>query len=143
MSANRKVLGIRELGRLFRSGALPSEDGALLACFLAEGDELAFEALVKRHGSMVLGVCRRLLGDSHDADDAFQATFLVLVRKARQIRDSKRLGPWLYGVATRVATKARARELKRRGRLRAVPADIPARSDARARIARIPVHRGC
>ncbi len=84
---------------------------------------------MERHSSMVLGVCRRLLGDSHDADDAFQATFLVLVRKAGQIRDSQRLGPWLYGVATRVATKARARELKRRGRLRAVPADIPAGSD--------------
>jgi RNA polymerase sigma factor (sigma-70 family) len=78
---------------------------------------------------MVLGVCRRLLGDSHDADDAFQATFLVLVRKARQIRDAERLGPWLYGVATRVASKARAREATRRGRQRAVPADIPAARD--------------
>jgi RNA polymerase sigma factor (sigma-70 family) len=129
MAASRKILGIRDLGRLFRDGALPSEDGALLACFLEDGDELAFEAIVERHGSMVLGVCRRLLGDSHDADDAFQATFLVLVRKAGQIRDCGRLGPWLYGVATRVATKARAREVKRRGRLKAVPADIPAPSD--------------
>jgi RNA polymerase sigma factor (sigma-70 family) len=126
MSASRKTLAMRELGRLFRSGALPSEDGALLASFIADGDELAFEALVERHGSMVLGVCRRLLGDSHDADDAFQATFLVLVRKAGQIRDSARLGPWLYGVATRVASKSRARELKRRGRLKAVPPDFPA-----------------
>ena len=129
MSASRKVLAIRELGRLFGSGALPLDDGALLACFLEEGDELAFEAIVERHGSMVLGVCRRLLGDSHDADDAFQATFLVLVRRAGQIRDSARLGPWLYGVATRIATKARAREIKRRGRLKAVSADIPAPSD--------------
>ena len=78
---------------------------------------------------MVLGVCRRLLGDSHDADDAFQATFIVLVRKARQLRDAERLGPWLYGVATRVATKARAREARRRGKLRAVSADIPAPRD--------------
>jgi RNA polymerase sigma factor (sigma-70 family) len=126
MSATRRVLAFRDLGRLFRKGALPSGDGALLECFVAEGDESAFEAIVARHGSMVLGVCRRLLGDTHDADDAFQATFLVLVRKARQLRDAERLGPWLYGVATRVATKARAREAKRRGRLRAVPVDIPA-----------------
>ena len=74
---------------------------------------------------MVLGVCRRLLGDSHDADDAFQATFIVLVGKARQLRNADRLGPWLYGVATRVATKARAREATRRGSLIAMPVDIP------------------
>ena len=80
MSASRKILAIRDLGRLFRDGALPSEDGALLASFLEDGDELAFEAIVERHGSMVLGVCRRLLGDSNDADEGFQATFLVLVR---------------------------------------------------------------
>jgi RNA polymerase sigma factor (sigma-70 family) len=124
MSATRRGLALRDLGRLFRNGALPSGDGALLECFVADGDESAFEAIVARHGSMVLGVCRRLLGNSHDADDAFQATFLVLVRKARQLRDAEGLGPWLYGVATRVATKARAREARRRGRLRAVPADI-------------------
>ena len=130
MSATRRGLAFRDLGRLFRHGALPSGDGALLECFVADGDESAFEAIVARHGSMVLGVCRRLLGDPHDADDAFQATFLVLVRKARQLRDAERLGPWLYGVATRVATKARAREARRRGHLRAVPADIPAPRDA-------------
>jgi RNA polymerase sigma factor (sigma-70 family) len=126
MSATRRNLALRDLGRLFRIGALPTGDGALLECFVAEGDESAFEAIVARHGSMVLGVCRRLLGDSHDADDAFQATFLVLVRKARQRRDSERLGPWLYGVATRVATKARAQEVRRRGRLRPVPDDLAA-----------------
>jgi RNA polymerase sigma factor (sigma-70 family) len=116
-------LALRDLGRLFRDGALPSEDRALLECFLAQGDESAFEAIVERHGSMVLGICRRLLGNPHDADDAFQATFLVLVRKARQLRDAERLGPWLYGVATRVATKARAREARRRGWLKPVAAD--------------------
>jgi RNA polymerase sigma factor (sigma-70 family) len=126
MSTTRRGLAFRDLGRLFRDGALPSGDGSLLERFLVEGDESAFEAIVARHGSMVLGVCRRLLGDPHDADDAFQATFVVLVRKARQLRDAERLGPWLYGVATRVATKARAREARRRGHLRAVPADIPA-----------------
>ncbi len=129
MSAIRRGLAFRDLGRLFQNGALPSQDGALLECFVADGDESAFEAIVARHGSMVLGVCRRLLGDSHDADDAFQATFLVLVKKARQLRDAERLGPWLYGVATRVATKARAQEARRRGRLRAVQAEMPAPED--------------
>ena len=114
MSAARNGFVLRDLDRLFRHGTLPTGDGALLASFLATGDEAAFEAIVARHGSMVLGVCRRVLGDRHDADDAFQATFLVLVRKARQLRDADRLGPWLYGVATRVATKARAREARRR-----------------------------
>jgi RNA polymerase sigma factor (sigma-70 family) len=129
MSTARRGLAFRELGRLFRDGALPSGDGALLERFLADADESAFEAIVARHGSMVLGVCRRLLGDSHDADDAFQATFIVLVRKARQLRNADRLGPWLYGVATRVAKKARAREARRRGSLLALPADIPAPRD--------------
>ncbi len=78
---------------------------------------------------MVLGVCRRLLGDPHDADDAFQATFIVLVRKARQLRNAERLGPWLYGVATRVATKARAREARRRRRFSTVPVNIPVTRD--------------
>ncbi len=129
MSTTRRGLALKDLGRLFQDGALPSGDGALLERFVALGDESAFEAIVARHGSMVMGVCRRLLGDPHDADDAFQATFIVLVRKARQLSDADRLGPWLYGVATRVATKARAREARRRGNLRAVPTDIPAPRD--------------
>ena len=64
----------------------PSGDGALLERFLAEGDDSAFEALVVRHGPMVLGVCQRILISPHDADDAFQATFLVLARKAARLR---------------------------------------------------------
>ena len=113
MQAGRKSLAFDDLNRLFRHGTLPSGDRALLDRFLDGGDEAAFEALVARHGPMVLGVCRRLLGP-HDADDAFQATFLVLIRKAGRLRDADRLGPWLYGVATRVATKARARAARRR-----------------------------
>ncbi len=124
MSAARKGLASRDLDRLFRRGVVPDGDGALLAEFLAGGDESAFETIVARHGPMVLGVCRRLLGDPHDADDAFQATFLVLVRKAGQIRDADRLGPWLYGVATRVATKARARDVRRKSRM-VGPVDLP------------------
>ena len=104
----------RDLDRLFRCGVAPSGDGALLEQFVAEGDDSAFEALVARHGPMVLGVCRRILASPHDADDAFQATFLVLARKAAQVRAPDRLGPWLYGVATRVARKARTRAARHR-----------------------------
>jgi RNA polymerase sigma factor (sigma-70 family) len=124
MSSARKLFALRDLDRLLRQGTLPAGDGALLECFLSTGDESAFEAIVARHGSMVLGVCRRVLGDRHDAEDAFQATFLVLIRKARQLSDADRLGPWLYGVATRVATKARAREARRHERYRTVPSDL-------------------
>src|ERR1700740_2107515 len=74
----------------------------------------AFAALVARHGPMVLGVCRQLLGDHHHAEDAFQATFLVLARQARSIRDPDRLGSWLYGVALRTARQARGRLDRRR-----------------------------
>jgi len=91
-------------------------DGALLERFAQQRDETAFEALMERHGPMVLGVCRRLLGDTTDADDAFQATFLVLVRKASAVADRTRLGNWLYGVATRVALKARGQLARRRNR---------------------------
>src|SRR5262245_25042301 len=87
-------------------GGSPSDDQtdtALLAAFARTGDEAAFAALVCRHGPMVLGLCRRLLTDTHAADDAFQATFLVLATKARRLRDPGRLGPWLYSVSRRVA----------------------------------------
>src|SRR6516165_6023914 len=114
MGAKRNSSVIRDLDRLFRRGVAPSADGALLEQFLAEGDESAFEALVVRHGPMVLGVCRRMLVSPHDADDAFQATFLVLARKAARLRAPDRLGPWLYGVATRVAWKARKRAARHR-----------------------------
>ncbi len=82
--------------------------GQLLERFAADRDEAAFEALVSRHGPMVLGTCRRMLADPHDVEDAFQATFLVLARKAGSIRDADRLGPWLHGVARRVAARSRA-----------------------------------
>src|SRR5436305_5057743 len=94
-------------------------DAQLLERFLAgrdESSELAFTALVERHGPMVLGVCRRILADSHDAEDAFQATFLVLVRKARSVRVEGSIGRWLYGVAMRVATRGKARTNRRQAR---------------------------
>src|SRR5438034_5331311 len=89
------------IGRLRRSafvhGALT--DGELLERYVQSRDEVAFEALVRRHGPMVLAVCRRVLGNQADADDAFQATFLVLVRKAVSLRTPGTVGNWLYGVA--------------------------------------------
>jgi RNA polymerase sigma factor (sigma-70 family) len=91
-------------------------DGELLRRYLADRNSPALEALVRRHGGMVLGVCRRVLGDPHDAEDAFQATFLVFVRKASAVRPAEKIGPWLYGVATRTALKARALAARRRAR---------------------------
>ncbi len=92
-------------------------DEQLLARFLggdAETGEAAFRAIVVRHGPMVLGVCRHVLGRPHDAEDAFQATFLVLARKAGSIRDGRVLGRWLYEVGFRIAVRARANEKRRR-----------------------------
>ena len=82
-------------------------DGQLLRCFITDRDEAAFVALVRRHGPMVLGVCRRVL-DHHDAEDAFQVTFLVLARKATSIGQPELLGNWLYGAAYRAALEAKA-----------------------------------
>src|SRR5437660_793433 len=84
-----------------------ASDGELLGRFLASRDEGAFAALVKRHGPMVLGVCRRALRSHQDAEDALQATFVVLVRKAGTIRHTESLAGWLYGVARRTAARAR------------------------------------
>jgi RNA polymerase sigma factor (sigma-70 family) len=92
--------------------AAGARDEDLLRRFVATGDEAAFTLLVQRHGPMVLGVCRRVLGDYHDAEDAFQATFAVLASKADSIHRRERLASWLYGVAQRTALKLR--ELRRR-----------------------------
>jgi RNA polymerase sigma factor (sigma-70 family) len=88
-------------------------DAELLERFVTGGDHAAFELLVWRHERMVLGVCRRLLSDPQDAEDAFQATFLVLVRSARSVRKGESLASWLYGVAYRCAGKARTRTRRR------------------------------
>jgi RNA polymerase sigma factor (sigma-70 family) len=90
-------------------------DGQLLECFISRCDEAAVAALVRRHGPMVWGVCRRLL-PYHDAEDAFQATFLVLVRKATSILPREMIAHWLYGVAHQTALKARATTAKRGAR---------------------------
>ena len=94
---------------LAHAGSL--SDRQLLARFLDRSDpdrsEVAFAELIERHGPMVLNVCERLLDDGQDAHDAFQATFLVLVRKGASIRKPESLASWLFGIATRVARQAR------------------------------------
>jgi RNA polymerase sigma factor (sigma-70 family) len=106
-----------DLDALFRLGTVSGlREGQLLERFLARGDETAFAAIVSRYGPMVRGVCRAMRLDYQAVDDAFQATFLVLARRARDIRDPERLGPWLYGVAHRVASKARVASARRRSK---------------------------
>jgi RNA polymerase sigma factor (sigma-70 family) len=101
-------------------------DADLLARFATARDEAAFAALVQRHGAMVLGVCRRVLNNTHDAEDAFQAAFLVLARRAGSAGGPRLLAQWLYGVAFRTALKARAQRAKRRVKERQV---VPASAE--------------
>jgi RNA polymerase sigma factor (sigma-70 family) len=93
--------------------SVSSTDAQLLRRFNSDRDQAAFAELVARHGPLVLSVCRRVLGTVQDAEDAFQAAFLVLARKAGAIRDPNLLGNWLYGVASRIARKARVSVSKR------------------------------
>ncbi len=142
------LFGVGVVGRL--------SDAELLARFLRREDvassEAAFAALVERHGPMVLGVCRRMLGDHHAAADAFQAVFLVLARKAPMVRVEDTLGRWLHGVSVRVSLQARAAARAERARVRSLdgldpadestPADPEGRRELRAaideEIARLP-----
>jgi RNA polymerase sigma factor (sigma-70 family) len=95
------------------ASAVTQTDAELLASFARQRDGASFEALVRRHGPMVLRVCQRLLHNPADADDAFQATFVVLARKARVIGRGQLLANWLYGVANRIALKARVSARRR------------------------------
>lgn len=110
------------LRRLVRARDAESTDGQLLGTFVADRDGDAFATLVRRHGPMVLGVCRRVIGDAHLAEDAFQATFLVLARRAGAIRPRHLVGPWLYGVAYRTALKARGTAARRKAKEKQVDA---------------------
>ncbi len=122
-------MGTRQLEPLLRylrraatgDAATSLPDAELLARFTAGRDEAAFTALVRRHGPLVLGVCRRVLRDPHAAEDAFQATFLVLARKAGSIARPEVLGHWLHGVACRTAARARADAARRRAHERRAP----------------------
>ena len=120
MSAGISSVLSKDLASLFQEGTLSGlTDGQLLERFLSrrgDGGEAAFTALVERHGPMVYRVCRDVLGNSEDAEDAFQATFLVLVRSARTIRKRESVQSWLFGVARRVANRSRLNAARRRKR---------------------------
>jgi RNA polymerase sigma factor (sigma-70 family) len=118
MASGGVGLVARQFHRLFGGGGTVAglTEIQLLERFLSRRDEAAFEALMVRYGPMVLSVCRQLLDDPNDVDDAFQATFLVFVRKASSLRRRELLGNWLYGVAHKVARRSRADAAKRRQR---------------------------
>lgn len=103
---------VRKVFDRVREDADPG-DGELLTRYRQRRDQAAFGSLVRRHGPMVLGVCRRVLRDDHAAEDAFQVTFLVLAKRADTVRPPGRLAPWLYGVAYRTSLKARSRAFRR------------------------------
>ena len=109
---NSALHAVRGIARSRDISAL--SDGELLSRFRAKSDEQAFEAIVRRHGPMVFGVCRRILSDFHDADDAFQATFVVLVKRAADFEKCQTVGGWLHGVAVRTALKAKTMAAQRR-----------------------------
>ena len=121
MDSGPSITASRYFSALFHGGTTSGlSDRELLERFAARRDaqdeaaEIAFAALVERHGSMVMRVCRGVLGDRHEAEDAFQATFLVLASRARSIRQTSSVGSWLHGVALRVAACARSRAARRR-----------------------------
>ena len=111
---NAVVQYLQGLARKSAFARLSDQD--LLRRFIRNRDELAFELIVRRHGPLVLGVCRRVLRNDHDAEDAFQATFLVLVRKAAALRSPGSLANWLYGVANRTAMEMRRAGVRRRAK---------------------------
>ncbi len=116
---------VRYLQALLEAEAFEGlSDGQLLDRFVTLREGASLEALVRRHGPMVWGVCRRVLRDHHDAEDAFQATFLVLARRAASVLPREKVGNWLYGVAYQTARKARATRAKRRLREGQIP-DAP------------------
>jgi len=120
MATDRRTAVQLLWGRLTPGAADVPADGELLGAFAATRSEADFATLLARHGRMVLGVCRRLLGNAADADadDAFQAVFLVLSRRAAALRGLRSVAGWLHGTAVRVALKARTREARRRARER-------------------------
>jgi hypothetical protein len=144
MAAKVGNTALREIETLFAVGTIGGlSDGQLIERFLSgtrDEAETAFAALVDRHGAMVMGVCRRLLSDSNDADDALQATFLVLVRRAHSIARRDLLANWLYRVAYQTARVARTRAAKRRAKERQVIDVLRTRSTQEAGCGDLLVH---
>jgi RNA polymerase sigma factor (sigma-70 family) len=122
LASDCSAAGLKHIAVLFQTGtAAGLSDGALVERFRSapvDEAEAAFTVLVQRHGPMVFSVCRRILRDRHDAEDAAQAVFLVLARQAHSIRRSDSVASWLYGVAARVASRARLDRVRRRVRER-------------------------
>jgi RNA polymerase sigma factor (sigma-70 family) len=129
MMGDRSEGVLKQLQRLFNLGAVGAmTDAQLLEWFVSRRDPeaaAAFEELVIRHGPMVLDVCRRVLGDVHDAEDGFQATFLVLADRARSIIRRESVGSWLFGVAYRVSSRARVRAARQRASERMITERTP------------------
>ena len=125
--ANRSLHPLLHYLRRLKSGKAGDsalDDMHLLHRFLTQRDESAFTTLVQRYGAMVWGLCARRLGETPEAEDAFQATFLVLVRKAASLRGPQQLGPWLYGVAYRTALKLQGQRARRAARETPLPEQI-------------------
>ena len=121
----------QDFASLFATGTLANlADFQLLDEFIARRNHLAFEELVARHGPMVLSICRRWLDNPHDIEDAFQSTFLILVRKAARLQDRNALSSWLYGVALRVVRRARKGARQRQFREQPLVAEPAARPHA-------------
>ena len=115
MAIDTPGAALRQINRLFTDGTVTGlPDAQLLERFVSRRDGVAFEAILARHGPMVLSVCRGILRDPNDAEDAFQATFLVMLKKAATIRGRRALGGWLYQVAHRVAVGANRAAARRR-----------------------------
>lgn len=122
--------------RILLAPDLPPEvtDADLLTRFVTSRDDAAFAALVRRHSGMVLSVCRRVLRNQHDAEDAFQVTFLTLVEKAAAIRKRSAVGSWLHGAAFRIASDLRARLARRRASPLPSEVEAPRDEDAKAQL---------
>jgi RNA polymerase sigma factor (sigma-70 family) len=122
----RHYVGMDQIAALFRrSAADPRTDGGLLAAFLNDRDEPAFAELVRRHGPLVWGVCRRALPSTSDAEDAFQATFLVLVSRAGGLLAAPTVGPWLFKVASQTAGNVRRKNSRRLALFTELPEAVP------------------
>jgi RNA polymerase sigma factor (sigma-70 family) len=126
MTTTQAGVVLQHIHRLASQPASTADDLALLERYRVGRDELAFTELMRRHGPMVLGVCRRVLGNPHDADDAFQATFLTLASKSASINRSGSVGGWLYQVAFNTALKSKEKVASRQRREQRASSRTPA-----------------